>query len=154
MLQRFLLNWCDDYSALRHCRNCKLTSESPQIYTRRPKTPDKGIGTLCQNCHTQEVFDGSTLSGKIEGSQTRVQGNVLYPSFQGPQTWEIHKSLIFQVMSYGLIICITLGWSIPNWKLQIKWKTLFSFLGIWWDLNSCAFRGDLVPWQNASGGFI
>ena len=31
-----------DYSAFRHFRNCNLTSESLQISTRRPQTPDKG----------------------------------------------------------------------------------------------------------------
>ena len=32
-----------DYSSLRYFRNCNLTSESLQISTRRPQTPDKGI---------------------------------------------------------------------------------------------------------------
>ena len=43
--------------------------ETPKISTRRPQTPDKGIGILC---HTQEVCDGFHLDGKIEGSQTCV----------------------------------------------------------------------------------
>ena len=45
-----------DYSALRHFRNCNLTSESLQISTRRPQTPDEGIGTLGCKCCTQEVL--------------------------------------------------------------------------------------------------
>ena len=68
----FLLNLCRDYSALWHCGNCTLTSESPKISTRRPQTPDKGLWILCHKCHTLEVCDGFHLSGKIEGSQTRV----------------------------------------------------------------------------------
>ena len=32
-----LLNWCKDYSALWHCKNCNLTAESPQISTKRPR---------------------------------------------------------------------------------------------------------------------
>ena len=70
---------------LWHFRNCNLTSESPQIFTRWPQTPDKAIGTLCCRCGTEEVlrrWDGtfvlavsvvsSQCSGKIEGSQTCV----------------------------------------------------------------------------------
>ena len=45
-----LLNLCKDYSSLRHCRNCNLTAESPQISTRGPQTPDKATGTLCAKC--------------------------------------------------------------------------------------------------------
>ena len=71
-LWRFLLNLCPYYSAVRHLGNCNLTWESPQIFTKRPQTPDKGIGTLCGKCGTQEVFDGFDIRGKIEGSQTRV----------------------------------------------------------------------------------
>ena len=75
-----LLNWCKDYSALRHCRNCNLTAESPQISTRRPQTPDEATWTLRASCATQEVFDGfvykrsqlSQFMGIIEGSQTRL----------------------------------------------------------------------------------
>ena len=70
--RRFLLDWCQDYSALRHLGNCNLTWESPQVFTRRPETPDKGIGPLCGKCGTQEVFDGFYLRGKKERSQTRV----------------------------------------------------------------------------------
>ena len=55
-----------------HFENHNLTLESPHISTRRPQTPDEGIGTLCRKCRTQKVFDGSHLSGKIEGSQARV----------------------------------------------------------------------------------
>ena len=52
----FLLNWCLDYFALWHCRNPKLTLESPQMCSRWPQTPDKVIGTLCEKRATQEVF--------------------------------------------------------------------------------------------------
>ena len=65
MFQRFC---CQDYSALRHCRNYNMTAESPKISTRRPQTRDKWIGTLCHKCHTKEAFDGSHLCGKIEES--------------------------------------------------------------------------------------
>ena len=41
-----------DYSALRHCRNCNLTSE----VTRRLQTPDKGIETLSVKFATREVL--------------------------------------------------------------------------------------------------
>ena len=49
-----------------------LTWESPQIFTRRPQTPDKGIETRCGKCYTHEVFDGFDFKGKKEGSQTHV----------------------------------------------------------------------------------
>ena len=49
-----------------------LTWESPQIFTRRPQTPDKGIETQCGKCYTPEVFDGFYFKGKKEGSQTCV----------------------------------------------------------------------------------
>ena len=35
------------------------------------------VGKLCHKCHTQEVFDGSHLSGKTEGSLTGVQGSLI-----------------------------------------------------------------------------
>ena len=60
----FLLYWCKYYSELWHCGNHNLTAESPQISTRGPQTPDKGIGTPCHKCHTQEILDGSHLSGQ------------------------------------------------------------------------------------------
>ena len=53
-----LLNWFKDYSTLLHFRNCNLTSESPQFFTRRPQTPDKVIGIQCAKCAKQEVLDG------------------------------------------------------------------------------------------------
>ena len=56
-LRRFLLHLCKDYSALQHFRNHKLTSESPQISTRWPQTPVKGIWPLCCKCYTPEGFD-------------------------------------------------------------------------------------------------
>ena len=74
-LLRFLLNWCSDYSALRHLGNRNLNWESAQNFTRRLQTPDEGRGTLCGKFGTQEVFDGFHLSGKIEGSQTPVVEN-------------------------------------------------------------------------------
>ena len=63
-------NWCQDYFANWHCRNCNLTAGSPQISTRRPQTPDEGIGT--QVDQIQEVFDDFHFMGKIEESQTLV----------------------------------------------------------------------------------
>ena len=58
--------------------NRNLTWMSPQIFTRRPQTPDKGIGTLCGKCRTQQVFDNSQFGGNIEGSQAHVvQENLL-----------------------------------------------------------------------------
>ena len=84
-LKRFfllLLNWCEDFSALWHRGNCNLTWESPQVSTSWPQTPDKGIRTLWPKWPTQEVFDGSHLSGKIEGSQTCVVGIIMYPWFK------------------------------------------------------------------------
>ena len=45
-----------DYSVFRHFRNPNLTSEAPHISTRRLQTPNKGIGTLCAKCATQEVL--------------------------------------------------------------------------------------------------
>ena len=55
--------------SVRHLGNCNLTVESPQIFTRRPQSPDKGIGTLCGKCYTHKVFDGFDFKGKVEGSQ-------------------------------------------------------------------------------------
>ena len=52
--------------------NHNLTWESPQIFTRWSRTPDKGIGTLSAKCATQEVVDDFHLSGNKEGSQTDV----------------------------------------------------------------------------------
>ena len=75
-LRQFLMNLCMDYSALMHLGNRNLTWESPQILTRRPQSPDKGIGTLCGKCYTQEMFDGFDFKGKIEGSQTHVMNNM------------------------------------------------------------------------------
>ena len=57
-----------DYSALRHLGTCNLTWKSPKIFTRWPQTPDKGTGTICGMCYTQEVFDGFDFKGKIEGT--------------------------------------------------------------------------------------
>ena len=54
-----MLNYRKDYSALWHCRNFNLTSESSQISIWRPQTQDKGIGSLWPKWPTQEVFDGS-----------------------------------------------------------------------------------------------
>ena len=45
-----------DYSALRHFKNCNLTSEVPHISTRWHQTPDEGIGTLTDKCAAQEVL--------------------------------------------------------------------------------------------------
>ena len=75
-LCQFLMNLCKDYFALRHLRNCNLTWEGPQIFTRRPQTPDKGIGTLFCKCYTQEVFDGFDFKRKIEGNQTYLAFDV------------------------------------------------------------------------------
>ena len=46
-----------DYSTLRLLGNCNLSWESPEISTSRHQTPDKGIGTLCVKCATQEVVE-------------------------------------------------------------------------------------------------
>ena len=45
-----------DITALWHFRNRNLNSVIPYISTRRPQTPDKGIGTLCAKCTAQEVL--------------------------------------------------------------------------------------------------
>ena len=45
-----------DYSTLWLLGNHNLYWESPKISTSRHQTPDKGIGTLCGTCGTQEVL--------------------------------------------------------------------------------------------------
>ena len=50
----------------------------PRISTRWPQTPDEGMGTLSGKCGTQENVDGSHLSGKIEGSKTHVDLDLVH----------------------------------------------------------------------------
>ena len=49
-----------DYSTLWHFGNHNLTSETSNISTIWHHKPDKGIGTLCGTCGTQEVLKTST----------------------------------------------------------------------------------------------
>ena len=46
----------NDYSAHRHCGNCNLTSEIPNVSTRPHQNPIKAIGPLCCKCHRLEVL--------------------------------------------------------------------------------------------------
>ena len=58
---------------------CEITVDLPPLvppYLEGPK------------CHTQEVFDGSHLSGKKEGSQTRVRGRVSKTRKHHQHAWE------------------------------------------------------------------
>ena len=84
------------------------------MFTIRPQTRDKGIGTLCGKCYTQEVFYGFDFKGKIEGSQIRVPG--LCQSLTYMQIVEnISHSDIEKIAKGTLTFLITFSMNHDSW---------------------------------------
>ena len=103
--------------------------ESLDLYqTTRHQT--KGIRTLCQKCHTQEVFKGSHLNGKIEGSQTGVYTELNY-NFT---TLHIHSPAVYTASNpvpiakkQGIVLyssdCAVCPTPTPHW-IETWWETM------------------------------
>ena len=101
-----------DCSALRHCRNCNLTSE----VIRRLQTPDKGIETLSVKFATREVLKKGKinilywlLSGRIEGSQICVMLHSIRQNNKHEMIMRMLINIEIMIMSLGKSMSMIMG---------------------------------------------